>query len=183
MRHVLVLTAAALALAACSPKAEATAADTTAASATTPAAEGAEAFVRSLYSTGNGGTSSKEEDTSPWSTRTAALIAASESVTAEGDMGYFESDPICACQDDSGMMLRSVSVTSTGPDKADAAVVMEWTMAQPVDTVRQTFNLVREGGAWKIDDIQRDQSLAFAQAPLVEDITRWTAETRAASAQ
>ena len=59
---------------------------------------------------------------------------------------------------------------------------MQWTLAQPVSSVRQTFDLVREGGAWKIDDIQRDQSLEFPQAPLVQDINRYISETRAGNA-
>lgn len=179
---VLTLALAPGGLAACSPKAEATA-PTSSPAATVPAAsaDGAEAFVRSLYSTETGGTGTSD-DTRPWSARTAALIAESETLTAEGDQGYFDADPFCACQDDGGMMLRSVAVTSTGPETANAAVVMEWTLSQPIGTIRQTFNLVREGGAWKIDDIQRDQSLEFPQAPIVQDINRYIAETRAANA-
>lgn len=169
-------------LAACSPKAEATAPTSSpAATVTAVSADGAETFVRSLYSTETGGTGTGD-DTTPWSARTAALIAESEAVTADGDQGYFDADPICACQDDGGMMLRSVTVTSTGPETAEAVVVMQWTLAQPVSSVRQTFDLVREGGAWKIDDIQRDQSLEFPQAPLVQDINRYISETRAGNA-
>lgn len=118
-----------------------------------------------------------------WSARTSALIAETEALGNAGEYAYFEADPVCACQDDGGMMLRNVTVTPTGPDRADATVLMEWTMAEPVSTVRQTFNLVRESDGWKIDDIQRDQSGEFPQPPLVQDMTRWIAEARAEKAQ
>ena len=138
-----------------------------------------EAFVRSLYR-------SYEDtpfgDTEPqiWSARTTALIAESDALTENGYVGYFEANPICACQDDGGMVLTSVDITQQGPDRADATVVMTWTMAEPVSTQRQTYNLVREADGWRIDDIQRDQTGEFPQPPLVEDITRWIAEERAA---
>ena len=157
-------------------------------------AEGAEAFVRSLYLDEQGGTAVRNEDPTAaeleaeanepliWSERTGALIAETEALGNPGEYAYFEANPICGCQDDGGMMLRRVTVTPTGADTADATVVLEWTMADPVDTQTQTFNLVREGGAWKIDDIQRDQLGEYAQPPLVQDMERWIAETRAENA-
>lgn len=190
MTKTLMLGAALLALAACSPADKATeeAAESPAVEAT-EAAQSPEAFVRSLYLTEQGGTgviqeNASADDASPelWSARTAALIAETEALGNPGEYAYFEADPICACQDDGGMMLRSVAVTPTGANMADATVVLEWTLAQPVETVRQTFNLVREDGAWKIDDIHRDQSREFPQPPLVQDMTRWIAERRAENA-
>lgn len=154
----------------------------------------AEAFVRSLYAVEQGGTDTTREELEAsetseasegwaWSARMAALVAESEALGNPGEYAYFEANPICACQDDGGMELRNVTVTPRDADHADAAVVMVWTMAQPVETIRQTFNLVRENGQWKIDDIQRDQSRAFPQPPLVQDISRWIAERRAENAK
>jgi len=187
MLKTLIMTAAALALAACTQPAEkAEAPATTAATEQTP-----EAFVRSLYSSEAGGTFVRNEDPdapeveapSDWSARTAALIAETEALGNPGEYAYFESNPICDCQDDGGMVLTSVTPGTVTADRADVTVVMTWTMAQPVDTRTQTYKLVKEGGAWKIDDIQRDQTTEFPQPPLVQDMTRWIAEARAEKAQ
>ena len=178
----------ALALAACSPSEEA--AESPAVEAT-ETAQTPEAFVRSLYSTEAGGTAVRVEDPdapeveapSIWSARTAALIAETEALGNPGEYAYFEANPICACQDDGGMVLTSVTPGTVSADRADVTVVMTWTMAEPVDTQTQTYNLVKEGGAWKIDDIQRDQTTEFPEPPLVQDMTRWIAEARAEKSQ
>ena len=151
-----------------------------AAQAADPAAE---ALVRSLYPTTQGGTATGEGpdlySAAPWSTRTATLIGQTQTLTAEGDMGFFEANPFCACQDDTGMRLTSVTVTPRDADHADAAVVLTFAEATPPETVRQTYNLVREAGVWKIDDIQRDQTREFPERPLVESLNAWIAEARA----
>lgn len=179
---------AVLALAGCSASGEA--AESPAVEATEHA-QSPEAFVRSLYLTTAGGTTAPNEDLmvgaveTPgiWSARTDALIGETETLGEPGEYAYFEADPICDCQDDGGMMLKSVVVTPTGANRADATVMLEWTGAEPVERKTQTFKLVDEGGAWKIDDIVRDQTDEYPQASLVEGMTRWVAETRAAKAQ
>ncbi|WP_395651130.1 DUF3828 domain-containing protein [Brevundimonas sp.] len=151
-----------------------------AAQAADPAAE---TFVRSLYPTTQGGTATGEGPdiyaAAPWSARTAALIGQTQTLTAEGDMGFFEANPFCACQDDTGMRLTGVTVTPRDADYADAAVVLTFAEATPAETVRQTYNLVREAGTWKIDDIQRDQTREFPERPLVDSLNAWIAEARA----
>ncbi len=160
--------------------APATTAPSTSAQAADPAAE---TFVRSLYPTTQGGTATGEGPdiyaAAPWSARTAALIGQTQTLTAEGDMGFFEANPFCACQDDTGMRLTAVIVTLRDADHADAAVVLTFAEATPPETVRQTYNLVRENGAWKIDDIQRDQTREFPERPLVESLNAWIEEARA----
>jgi hypothetical protein len=190
MRIVLSLTVAAL-LTGCQPVASGEEAAESPAIEASEHAQTPEAFVRSLYTTEQGGTGVRTEttpaategSTAIWSARTAALVAESETLAEPGEYAYFEADPICDCQDDGGMMLKSVTVTSTGANRADATVVLEWTSAEPVERRTQTFRLVDEGGDWKIDDIVRDQTGEYPQAPLVEAMTRWIAETRAAKAQ
>lgn len=180
---------AVLALGACSQPADKAEASESPAAATAQAAESApEAFVRSLYSVEQGGTAVRGEnppDAPPslWSARTAALIAQTEALTNEDEYGYFEADPICDCQDDTGMVLKSVTVTPTEANRADATVVLEWTGGEPVERKTQTFKLVNEGGAWKIDDIVHDQTGEYPPLRLVEAMTRWIAETRAAKGQ
>ncbi len=175
-------------LAACG--AEPRASQAAAAESAAPMDATAEAFVRSLYLVEQGGTASRVEEGQPpardvasmWSARTAALIAESEALGNPGEYAYFEADPVCDCQDDGGMMLTSVAVTPRGADRADAAVVMTWTMAQPPEVKRQTLILVKEGDGWRIDDIQRAQTGEFPRPRLVQDITRWIAETKATAA-
>lgn len=160
-------------------------AEAPAGAAATPTVDpAAEAFVRSLYALANGGTNSTDTSADVyggaiWSARTAGLVDQARALTAAGDEGYFESDPFCGCQDDSGMRLSSVTVTPRDADHAEAAVVMSWTEADPVATVRQTFDLVRENGVWRIDDIERDPDAEATEPPLVEDLTQWIADARA----
>ena len=173
-----------LILSGCDKGETASAPATTATSTSAQAADrAAETFVRSLYPTTQGGTATGEGPdiyaATPWSARTAALIGQTQTLTAEGDMGFFEANPFCACQDDTGMRLTSVTVTPRDADHADAAVVLTFAEATPPETMRQTYNLVREAGVWKIDDIQRDQTREFPERPLVESLNAWIAEARA----
>ncbi|WGM31326.1 DUF3828 domain-containing protein [Brevundimonas sp. NIBR11] len=187
---VWMLGAAVLALAACSQPEDKAGAPATAAEA--PATgQTPEAFVRSLYLTEQGGTAVRNEDPdapevevpSMWSARTRALIAETEALGEPGEYAYFESDPICDCQDDGGMRLTRVTPGAVSADRADVTVVMTWTMAEPVETRTQTYKLVKEDGDWKIDDIVRDQTVEFPQQPLAQSMTAWIAEARAAKAQ
>lgn len=189
MRTILMMTAAGLALTACSPPADKVdPAPATAAAAQTTLTP--EAFVRSLYSAEAGGSAApasaadaaEAEAPEIWSARTAALIAETEALGNPGEYAYFEANPICDCQDDGGMVLTSVTPGTVSGDRADVTVLMTWTMAEPVETRTQTYRLVNEGGAWKIDDILRDQTTEFPQPPLVQDMTRWIAERQAENA-
>ena len=157
MRHVLI--AALLAgLAACSSP-EAT--------ATEPAsAQSAETFVRALYGEGE----------TIWSARTQALLTESDRLTPQGYMGFFEADPICDCQDGTPV-LQSATATSTGPGRADVAVVQGF--AEPGNAVhRKTYNLVREGGEWRIDDQHYETVASFPQEPMVQRLEAWIAEAK-----
>lgn len=178
MRHVLIA-AAALAVAACSPAPaepemiEAPAAATTAT---------AEAFVRSLYEEGDTrpGASGRVEERPIWSARTQALIAESDRLTPEGFIGFFEADPICDCQDGTPV-LQSATATSTGPDRADVAVVQGFAEAgNPVH--RKTYNLVREDGQWRIDDQHYKSMGEFPQEPMLQRLTVWIAGAKAPGA-
>jgi hypothetical protein len=182
MRRVLIA-AAVLALSACSPEAEKAEAAPAAASAVDPAAE---AFVRSLYTVEQGGTSTGTEDEGGggpmYSARTERLLAENEAVTPEGYVGY-EEIHLCDCSDDGGMVLNSVTMTPRGPDRIDAIVSMTWTMAQTPETKRQTLNLIKENGYWVIDDIERDRGGEVPASTLVAGPTAYIAETRAAVAK
>ena len=149
MRRTLMLSAAALALAGCSPPA-ATEAEPTAAA--TPAATTAEAFVRSLYGEAAppADATGTHESRPIWSARTRALLEEAARLTPGDEVGFFEADPICDCQDGTPVLQSATAVTA-GPGRADVAVVQGF--AEPGNDVhRKTYNLVLEGGEWRIDD-------------------------------
>lgn len=180
MRH-LMIAAAVLALAACSPaQGEPEGTEPPAAEAATTAT--AEAFVRSLYEEGDTrpGASGRIEERPIWSARTQALIAESDRLTPEGYIGFFEGDPICDCQDGTPV-LQSVTATSTAPDRADVAVVQGF--AEPGNDVhRKTYNLVREDGQWRVDDQHYEAMGEFPYDPMLQRLTVWIAEAKAPGA-
>lgn len=177
MRQTLMFTAAALALAACSPAAEKSEAPAAPAAAATPAGQTPEEFVRSLYGADDlpGG-----DERAIWSARTRALLAESDRLTPEGSVGFFEADPICDCQDGTPV-LQSATATTTGPQSADVAVVQGF--AEPGnDLHRKTYNLVLEDGRWRIDDQHYESMGRFPYEPMVQRLTAWIAEAKAAPA-
>lgn len=173
MRQTLIL-AAALTLTACSPapaKPEAPAAPT-------PAAQTPEAFVRSLYSEGDTrpGASGLPSERPVWSARTQALLAESDRLTPEGEVGFLEADPICDCQDGTPV-LQSVTATPAGPGRADVAVVQGFT--EPgADVHHKTYNLVLEGGQWRVDDQHYGSMGRFPYDPMVQRLNAWIADAR-----
>ncbi|MEJ6788604.1 DUF3828 domain-containing protein [Brevundimonas sp. BR2-1] len=178
MRHVLIA-AAVLALAACTPAPAGPEGADAPAAATTATAE---AFVRSLYEEGDTppGASGRVEERPIWSARTQALIAESDRLTPEGYVGFFEADPICDCQDGTPV-LQSATATSTGPDRADVAVVQGFAEAGgPVH--RKTWNLVREDGQWRVDDQHYESMGEFPQEPMLQRLTVWIAGAKAPGA-
>ena len=177
MRQTLMLAAAVLALAACSPAAETSETSEAPAAATTPAGQTPEAFVRSLYGEDDlpGG-----DESAIWSARTQALLAESDRLTPEGNVGFFEADPICDCQDGTPV-LQSATARSTGPQSADVAVVQGF--AEPGNDVhRKTYNLVLEGGQWRIDDQRYEFMGQFPYEPMVQRLEAWIAEAKAGAA-
>ncbi len=161
--------AAALALAACSPAPEAPA---------VPALPSPEAFVRSLYGEGEfPGGAGPFEERSIWSARTRALLAETIRLTQEGDIGFFEADPICDCQDGTPV-LQTATATSTGPQSADVAVVQGF--AEPSAEVHhKTYNLVFEDGRWRIDDQHYGSMGEFPYEPMVQRLEAWIAGAKA----
>ena len=167
MRIILVSAVAAM-LAACQPaQAPAEAAEAV------QVVQTPEAFVGALYTEGY----VIDADGPLWSAAVRALLEETERLTVEGDMGFFEADPICDCQDGTPV-LQSATATSTGPDRADVAVVQTFEDIDGV-THHKTYNLVQEGGAWRIDDIYyQDMASEFPYPPFREQLTRWIADAK-----
>lgn len=160
-------------LAACQPGGDQTA-QAGAPEQATADAGGAEAFVRSIYAA--------SPDPMPggglWSARTNAQLVEIDRLTKEGDLGFFEADPICDCQDGTPV-LQEVRATATGPDSADVAVVQGFSDME--GTVhRKTYKLVREGGSWRIDDMTyQDIGLDMAVPTFQQQLAEWLESARA----
>ncbi len=78
-----------------------------------------------------------------------ALIKEDARLTPEGDVGTFDGDPICDCQDDAGLEVKNVEVHGDGASAATATVTFG--LADDVRKVR--FSLVQVYGRWRIHDI------------------------------
>lgn len=135
-------------------------------------------FVRILYE----GDYDLEPAGGLWSARVDALIAESRTLTGEGEVGIFEADPICDCQDGAAV-LRDVRTTSTGPDSANVSVVQGFSDIPGV-IHHKTYNLVREGGVWRIDDMHyQNMNSEFAVPPFRRRLNAWIADAKSGQAQ
>jgi hypothetical protein len=117
-------------------------------------AASARAFVEKLYSHYPSNPNGKAFDpTGKNASRVfdPGMIAAfrEDARLANGEVGFVEADPLCQCQDDSGLKSKVVSVTLTGPNAADAVVNLQY----PDATLALTLHLVPVNGAWRIYDL------------------------------
>lgn len=84
--------------------------------------------------------------------RTSGLWSRAEAATPKGDAGPMEFDPVTASQDPS-LERATVRVETSGPDRATVAATLVGPGYKPPGNVVR-YDLVREGGAWRIDDIR-----------------------------
>ena len=93
------------------------------------------------------------------STRLMKEVAEDQKLTAEGDVGYLNYDPVCNCQDYDNLVLEQVDIVPHDGQHVDAVVRFRPFSDGP-ETVTQTLSLVDENGRWLIDDIVNEtQSL------------------------
>ena len=76
---------------------------------------------------------------------------------ADGEVGFVEADPLCQCQDDSGLQPKVVSVTMKGPNAADAVVNLQF----PGETRTIALHLVPVNGAWRIYDLSIGETKSY----------------------
>jgi Protein of unknown function (DUF3828) len=119
-------------------------------------AASAKAFVESLYShyPSNPDTRSAFDPTGKNAGQVfdPGMVAAfrEDRRLAHGEVGFVDSDPLCQCQDDTGMKATVGSVTATGPNAADVVV----NLVYPNDpAIALTLHLVPVNGAWRIYDL------------------------------
>lgn len=155
-------------------------------SSSTPAADGSpsagrpavEAFVRALYA--GQYTDDIGAQAPVWSARTKAFLVRADALAKKGDVGFFETDPICDCQDGEAQ-IKAMTTTLHGADRADVLVAYDFGGAED-RLLRKTYRLVRENGSWRIDDIVRDQTGTRPEPPLLESLNAWIAREQANSA-
>lgn len=129
--------------------------------ATAQAAESPKSFMERLYA------NYRQSDFSPFThpDRVFAprLLAAinEDSKLAHGEVGYLDGDPVCQCQDTSGMHPSIAGVSLQGRDKAIVRVSIGWKGEKPRPA---KFSLVRTPRGWRISDISSadDPSLLTA---------------------
>lgn len=157
------MAAAALAVAACAaPPGATTVGDgvrpVTAQAAVDPAAA---AFVLSLYDRESGGTGEAApafdgDLEAVSSARTAALFAEARALTPDGAIGYPEGHPLVEFEEWGSLRLEDVVTIPHGADRADVSLTLAFT--RPDVRVPRTFNLVREGGRWRLDDLHYNRA-------------------------
>lgn len=83
-----------------------------------------------------------------------------EKLTPAGEMGLIDADPICSCQDPTGMQAEVTEAVMTGPATARVKLKLQWPLPpdpipeQIPDYTRQvTLQLAVVNGAWRVSDI------------------------------
>ncbi len=163
MRAIALTGVCVLALAACSPgEPEATAPEVAAAPAgpltvDQAAQVGPEEFVRALYARYVTPPAPNADGTAPpapapgrdpiYSRKLNAMIGA-DVMAAQGEVPTLNYDPICDCQDGT-TELQQLTITETGPNKAEAAL----TFLKSGVPHQQTLVLLKEGPAWRVEDV------------------------------
>ncbi len=106
------------------------------------------------------------------------LIAAmnEDSKLAHGEVGYVDGDPVCQCQDPSGMHATVGGVKQQGRDKASVQVSIAWEAATSRGRRGSTW-CAREAG-WRIADVSSADEPSFFGA-----IEKSNREARAAKAK
>lgn len=132
----------------------------------------AESFVRSVFAA-YGGAENGGVDILPWSKALAALIARNQELAGD-DIGYLGADPLCQCQDWADIRIERLDLQDRGDIGAEAHVVFrDRGMDDGPRSAR--LRLVREDGAWRIDDILDDQGRNSLSQGLTEDNLRMAA--------
>ncbi|WP_029415192.1 DUF3828 domain-containing protein [Brevundimonas bacteroides] len=176
MRILISLTAVAAcaAIAACSPAEEAAPADGAAADASASAgavipptgsepvtreqiyaaaAEGPEAFARAIYgmyATGGPQGEPPAPGQDPIYSRTLNALIGNDFRAAGGEVGTIDYDIFCQCQDQEGFAVNSMAAAQSDENTAAVSVVFT-NMGEQKTAI---LNLVREGGNWKVDDVE-----------------------------
>ena len=72
---------------------------------------------------------------------------------ADGEVGAIDADPLCDCQDDSGLKITIEDVRLAGPASAKARVTLQFGAPAAPATERLQISLAVVAGQWRIHDI------------------------------
>ena len=92
--------------------------------------------------------------------RLVAAIA-EDSRLAHGEVGYLDGDPLCQCQDASGLRARITRVSITSPGHAKAVVFLNYPDNTPT---RVRLSLIRTKLGWRIADISAGDTPSLIRA-------------------
>ena len=92
-----------------------------------------------------------------------SLVAAirEDSQLAHGEVGYLDGDPLCQCQDASGLRARITRVSITSPGHAKAVVFLNYPDNTPT---RVRLSLIRTKLGWRIADISAGDTPSLIRA-------------------
>lgn len=112
----------------------------------------AKAFAAALYRAyvhGSGPDITGHGASAVFSPRLLRLIRKDQASTPAGEVGALDGDPICDCQDPSGLRLARLDVTSSGPGRAVARV----TLSFPDGRRRLRLDLEEGQAGWRVSDV------------------------------
>jgi hypothetical protein len=115
--------------------------------------QGPEPFVRALYAQYVAGGPKGEQPApgqEPLFSRTLNALIGADFRAANGEVPTLDYDPICGCQDQGAFTLDSMAVAQVDKNTAQATVIF----TNAGDRKDATLKLVREGVNWKVDDIE-----------------------------
>jgi Protein of unknown function (DUF3828) len=152
----------------------------TTAMAAAPDVNAARAFIVKLYShypAPAGGGNFQPTDKDAPSVFDPGMVALFKEDTrlSKGEVGFVDADPICMCQDDSGLKPKIVSVTLNGPAAATAVVDLQFTGETKKPNLL-TLHLVVVNGQWRIYDLSMGDIKSYRA-----DITKANKEAAAGS--
>ena len=115
----------------------------------------AEAFIRDLYAHyGHGEKSSPQlldRDAGTLAGPELLALTKRDHELVPNEIGAYDSDPICSCQDTDGMVLKDVRVTQETRTNAKAEVTLNFTSDKSSKVL--DFALTRIDGQWRIENI------------------------------
>jgi hypothetical protein len=124
-----------------------------------PDLSGAHAFLARIYAhypvpaTDNAFTPFGKEERRVFDASLAGLIDEDERL-AGGEVGALDGDPLCDCQDDSGLTFAVGAARPDGPGGAVIDVVRRETYSKPAKIEHIGVVLRLQNGAWRIHDIR-----------------------------
>jgi hypothetical protein len=116
---------------------------------------GPRAFVQSVYARYAQGSDPQTLDAGAPALFAADLLSLirEDERRAHGEAGFLDHDPICSCQDWTGLKVTAIHVTPNKDGHAKAAV----DFTNGGQAVHVVLSLVQEDGQWRISDVREPE--------------------------